>query len=207
MIRPTSARQTRAWSTPALVSIATRIGLAVGPDGRLDRQQVGVVVEVRFLLPAVGVERLAEVALGIKQADADQRDAQVAGALEVVAGQDAEAARVDRQALVEAELGREVGDRAGPEAAGVDRGPGPRVLEVFREAAEGVIDPRVEHDVGDPLEGVGRLEIRVEELDRVVVGLAPEVVGSSSRKRLMTLGCQVHQRFRASSLNFSTTFA
>ena len=40
-------------------------------------------------------------------------DAEVAGLLAVVAGQDAQAARVDRQRLVQAELGREVGDRPG----------------------------------------------------------------------------------------------
>ena len=40
--------------------------LAVRPDHTLDRQQVGVGVQVKFLLPAVGVERLAEVALVVQ---------------------------------------------------------------------------------------------------------------------------------------------
>ena len=60
-----------------------------------------------------GGEQLPEVAVAVEEADADDRDAEVAGGLEVVAGQDAEPARVLRQRLAEAELGREVGDRAG----------------------------------------------------------------------------------------------
>ena len=95
------------------MSIATTIGLAVASDGRLHRQLVDVGVEVLFVLPAVVVEALAEVALVVEQADADERDAQVAGALDVVAGEHAEAAGVDRQRLVQAELGREIGDGLG----------------------------------------------------------------------------------------------
>ena len=63
-------------------------------------------VDVVLLLPAVGVQALVEVALVVEQPDADQRHAQVRGALEVVAGQDAQAARVDGHATRQAELGR-----------------------------------------------------------------------------------------------------
>ena len=147
--------------------------LAVRPEHLLDRQQVGVGVEVVFLLPAVGVERLAEVALVVEQADADQGDAQVAGALQVVAGQDPEAPRVDRQALVQPELGREVRDRPRPEARGVDGAPGVVALEVLGQPPEGIVDPRVERHLGrTPLELLGRDPL--EEVDRVVVGHAPE---------------------------------
>ncbi len=45
----------------------------------------------------------------VQQADADQRQAQVAGGLEVIAGQDAEATRVDLHDLGDPELGGEVG--------------------------------------------------------------------------------------------------
>ena len=79
-----------------------------------ERQRHGVGVEGReaLLLPAVGVELLAEVALAVEEPDADERHAELAGRLEVVAGQHAEAARVLRQGLGDAELGREVGDLA-----------------------------------------------------------------------------------------------
>ena len=70
-----------------------------------DRQLVGVEDRVVLLLPAVPGERLAEVAVPVEQSHADQRDAQVAGRLEMVAGEDAEAAGVLRQGGGDAELG------------------------------------------------------------------------------------------------------
>ena len=50
--------------------------------------------------------------MAVEEADAHERHAEVAGRLEVVAGQHAEAAGVLRQRLGDAELGGEVGDRA-----------------------------------------------------------------------------------------------
>jgi hypothetical protein len=102
---------------------------AAGVPRRLDRQQIGVGLDVALLLPALRVERLVEVALVVQDADADQRDAQVAGALEVVAGQHPQAAGVDRQALVQPELHREVGHRPRPQARRVDR---PQLSVFFR---------------------------------------------------------------------------
>ena len=72
------------------------------PSGSSDR--------VGLLLPAVAATATAEVAGAVEQADADDRDAEVAGGLQVVAGEDAEAAGVLRQDRGDAELGREVGD-------------------------------------------------------------------------------------------------
>ena len=46
-----------------------------------------------------------EVALRVHEADADERHAEVAGLLAVVAGEHAETARVDRQRLMQRELG------------------------------------------------------------------------------------------------------
>ena len=88
-------------------------GLAVGGDGRLDRRVVPVQALVRFLLPAFRRHALVEVALRIHEADADERHAEVARLLAVIAGEHAEAAGVDRQRLVQRELRREVGDRPG----------------------------------------------------------------------------------------------
>ncbi len=100
-------------------------GLAVGqPEGDLrdgvvglaqqrERQAVGVEDGVGLLLPAVARERLPEVAVAVEQPDADDRDAEVARGLEVVAGQDAETAGVLRQHRRDAELRGEVADRAG----------------------------------------------------------------------------------------------
>jgi hypothetical protein len=72
---------------------------------------VDVVHGIAFELPAIFGELLGEVALPIRQADADQRNAEIRSGLQVVAGQHAQAAGVDRHALVQAELGGEIGDR------------------------------------------------------------------------------------------------
>ena len=76
-----------------------------------DRQPVRVEQRVALQLPALTGELLAEVAVLVEQADPDQRDAEVAGGLEVVTGQDAEATGVLRQHRGDAELRGEVGDR------------------------------------------------------------------------------------------------
>ena len=65
------------------------------------------------------IEMLPEIALVVEQADADQRNAEVGGALDVVAGEHAEAAGINRQRLVQAELGGEIGHRPRPQHAGV----------------------------------------------------------------------------------------
>ena len=73
-------------------------------------QSVGVEDGVGLLLPAVTVEALLEVAGLVEQADADDRDPEVGGGLEVVTGEDAQAAGVLRQHLGDAELRAEVAD-------------------------------------------------------------------------------------------------
>ena len=87
-----------------------------GPARRVldptEGQSAQVVVRVVVFLVAVGIDRLAEVALAIEQPDADRGQGHVAGCLHVVAGEDPEPARVDPERFVEAVFGAEVGDRA-----------------------------------------------------------------------------------------------
>ena len=110
--RPTWATQTatdRSRPGSSTVTVSGRPDASwTRPSGSRRQVVVGVVV----LLVAVGIDRLAEVALAIEQPDADRRQGHVAGRLHVVAGEDAEAARVDAERFVEAVLGAEVGDRA-----------------------------------------------------------------------------------------------
>ena len=147
--------------------------LARRVDRFLDGQEVAIRLEVSLLLPPIRVQGLPEIPLVVQQADAHQGDAQVARTLEVVARQDAQPAGIDGQALVEPELGGEVGDGAGSQAGGVRGAPTVGVLEVVVQAAEGVVDPRVEgHLGGAALELLGG--DLLEELDRVVVGRPPE---------------------------------
>ncbi len=76
---------------------------------RLDRQIGELRVVVVGALASLGIDRLDEVALAIERAHRDERQLEVARRLAMVAGEDAEAARIERQALVHAELGAEVG--------------------------------------------------------------------------------------------------
>src|SRR5262249_33435954 len=75
--------------------VARRIGS--GRGGHLSK----VELVVDRLLLAVALEALAEIALRIKEADADEGQSQVAGLLAVVAGENAEAAGIDGERLVE----------------------------------------------------------------------------------------------------------
>ena len=60
-------------------------------------QVIEVILRVKLLLPAIGIEILAKIALAIEQADCYERQAEVAGCFEVIAREDAETAAVDRQ--------------------------------------------------------------------------------------------------------------
>ena len=110
--RGRAARATPATSTVRLPSgTATTHGWPSGVVRALDRRVGPVELLVDFLLPAFRRDALAEVALRIHEADADERHAEVAGFLAVIAGEHAEAAGVDRQRLVQRELRGEVRDR------------------------------------------------------------------------------------------------
>ena len=82
----------------------------VRPAHERRRDGMEVVVFVGFLLPACGIQVLAEVALLIEQADADQGHAQIAGGFQVVSGKDAEAAGEYGDAFGQAEFRGEIGD-------------------------------------------------------------------------------------------------
>ena len=79
-----------------------------GLAGDADRLRIDRLVVLG--LASFGIDPLPEVAAAVEQADADERHPELRRGLEVVAGEDAEAARVDRQPLVQAELHAEVGD-------------------------------------------------------------------------------------------------
>ena len=115
---------------------------------------------------------MAEVALPVEQTDANERNIQIGRALDVIAGEDAEAARIDRKRLVQAELGREVPDRAGTQHAsvrGAPRGVGRKVLAL---AAIGVVDPAVQCELAGPLMERGEWYLR-QERNRIVLEFSP----------------------------------
>ena len=89
----------------------------VAGAGATHRQLRRIEIRLGMLLVAIGVDLLAEVAPAIEEADAHERNRGIRCGLAVVAGQDAEAARVELHRFVDAELGAEVGDRAGQRRA------------------------------------------------------------------------------------------
>ena len=118
--RPTLATQIRADSSaPPGMLIVTSARDAVGLVQQRQRELVGVEDRVGLLLPALAGQRLLEVAVPVHQPDAHQRDAEVAGRLQVVAGEDAETAGVLREDGGDAVLRGEVGDRARRVGAGL----------------------------------------------------------------------------------------
>ena len=150
-----------------------RRAAAVGLAEHGQRQLVGVEDGVALLLPAVAVERLLEVAVAVEQAHAHQRDAEVGGRLEVVAGEDAEAAGVLRQHRGDAELGREVRDGARGVVAGLAGVPpvlGEVALQVGVRGAEARAEVAVLDQLVEPLAAHG-----TEEAHRVALDLAPQL--------------------------------
>src|SRR6185503_7065581 len=128
---------------------------------------------------ALAVDRLVEVALAVEQAHGDERDRHVARGLAVVAGEDAEAAGVDRQALMETEFGAEVGDQlalAQPRSAvpgahaavvGVVGGKGAVVVVEEDRVVGGLLEPALVHAaqerLGVVLDGVPQAGVEAGE--------------------------------------------
>ena len=94
-------------------------GSPLAPMAGCMGQLIDVGLEILFVLPALLVEALQEIALVVEQADADERNAEIGGALDVVAREHAQAAGVDGQRFVQSEFGGEVGDRARTQHAGM----------------------------------------------------------------------------------------
>ena len=155
-------------------------------------------IQVVLVLPPGVIEALAEVALVVAQPDADQRHAEIGCRLDVIAGQDAEAARVDRQRLVQAEFGREVRDRPGAEDAGMPAAPRVARAEILLHAPVGVVDAAVQCQLRRALLQV--LDRHLFEQGDRVVAMSRHETGSSSRKRAVVSASQLHHRFSDSAL-------
>jgi len=80
------------------------VGVAHGLDGK--------VIEIQFriglLLPAVGGEILLEISVAVEQADSDEWEGNFAGAFEMIAGENSQAAGIDGQGFVNSEFGRKI---------------------------------------------------------------------------------------------------
>ena len=166
----------------------------VGLVEQRERELVGVEDRVGLLLPALAGERLLEVAHPVEQAHADQRDAEVGGRLEVVAGEDAEAAGVLREHGGDAELRREVRDGAGRVGAALALVP-LVARQVAVEVAAGGLEPVEEAAVGGQL-----VEPPASTAPSSRTGSWPvdsHSSGSTAAKTSWVGGCQDHRRLPA----------
>ena len=140
-----------------------------------------VVDRVAFLLPAVGREVLAEIALLVAQADADQGHAEVAGRLEVVAGEDAKPPGIHGQAGADAVFQAEIGHDGLAVAVGKGNRGG-LARQVGRKRLAQVAYPLHEEVVlGQGLQGL--LGQAVEEAHRVAGALPPQFAVDLGKKR------------------------
>ena len=181
--------------------------LAVVAGDERGGEPLGVGVDPVLVLPAAGVDALAEVALAVHQPDRDERERTVGGLLEDVARERAEAAGVDRQRAMDAELRAEVGDRV------LRRGRrlGERALEVGahrrldrggaleqRTVARGALE-RLRADLAEQPDGVLPAPVPAHRIDRgEQVGAAgrpgPAVVVGEARERCERLRHPGRQR-------------
>ena len=128
-----------------------------------------VELRVLLLLRAVGRERLLEVPLAVEKPHPDHRHAQVARRLQMVPGQDPQAARVLRQDLGQAELGRQVGDLAWCPGQAVVPG---RAFQEALEPPPGRVQQAVDLGVGRRLCQAFPVQ-RVDDRERVAAGARP----------------------------------
>ena len=146
--------------------------IAVLVERRFQGDILDLRVDVLFLLPPLGVEILTEITLIVEQADRHQRNPQAAGAFDVVAGQNPQTARIDRNRLVETKLQREIGDRLRTEDPDVLLGPDRAGRHILDHAAIRLVDPGVQGQlVGAGLQPFGG-EL-FQKGDRVVAQLTP----------------------------------
>ena len=150
------------------------------------RQLPGVVVREISLLGPRFVDDLTKIALLVEKPDADDRQAELARGLELIAGHVAQSPGIDRQGLAEHELHAEVGDGGQSGAGVVPLEPGRRVrLTAFvaQQAGDRLVKAGVGHGSAEPVPRhglqddpgtVGPLpEPRVELLPDLVGGMVP----------------------------------
>jgi len=148
-------------------------GIAFRPPHRLERRRVNVEPLLGILLPSIEPQSLVGVSLGVEQADADERNAQVRRRLTLVPGEDPEASGIDWNRGVQPEFGAEVRDRPLDEL-GMRRGePGAGGACFARgRGGDDVVEPQKLR-----VRRAGREPFRrhpPQQLDGIVLGPAPQ---------------------------------
>ena len=115
----------------------------------------------------------------------------------MIAGQHSQAAGINGHRFVQAELGGKIRDGLRPQHAGMTSAPSAVGLEVFLQAAVGVVDAAVQHHLGGAAFQLGQRNLR-QQGNGIVVQLRQRT-GSRSRNRLTESWSQLHHRLRASA--------
>src|ERR1700674_2577802 len=145
---------------------------AICPDGSFHSKLADIGLEILFVLPAIAIEALAEISLTIKQAHANQRDPEIGGALDVIAGQNSKSPGIHRKRFVHAKFGGEISHGTGSQHTRVARTPGSLRFFVLTQAAIGVVDPAVQDKFRSARFEFGE-RILVQQRDRTVIELTP----------------------------------
>ena len=112
--RPTCATRIRAVNCAESGSDScTRTGSPTASVKQVQRQTLRIQRRVGLVLPALVGQRLPEIPGAVVEPDRDQRHPQIGCGLQVVTGEDPQAAGVVGQHLGDAEFHREVRDRRG----------------------------------------------------------------------------------------------
>jgi hypothetical protein len=125
------------------------------------------------VLPPLGIDTLMEIALRIHEAKSYERDAQIAGLLTMVSGQDTEPTAINRDRIMKPELGREISNhtflcvRIAVGIPGILRGD--VFIEQFQHGEILADEGRVLAERDEPF----RFEF-VKQLDGIVMTEAPE---------------------------------
>ena len=141
-------------------------------NGQFHGELVDVGLQVLFLLPAVLVQALQEVALPVEQADADEGNAQVGCTLDVVSGEHAQAAGINGQRFVQTKLRGKIGNRAGPEHPGIHGAPGAVCPQIFLLAAIDIVDAAMQTEFGGAAFDFSQGHL-VEQRDGILIELPP----------------------------------
>ena len=187
MLRPTASFQTRAAIGPPRVSMVTRTGSPPAVFARSVGSTVLSTSRYSSCWRPSRSSRCRKYPSSYRSPTPTSGQPQIGGRLDVIAREDAEAARVDRQRLVQAELGGEVRDGPRPEHARMAHAPRLRGREVLLHAPVRVVDPAVQAQLRDPrFQPLGREPL--QQGDRVVRERAPlpriEIAEQAGRLRV-----------------------
>ena len=146
--------------------------LAFGVQHRLDGQVLRVKQCVVLRLPIILIDRLLKITFAVKQADADEAKAQIAGRFCVIARQDSQTSGGNRQTFMEAELGAEVGHRTRQQRWRMLSAPGILLIKICLEIPQDIAHPLSELMVLQPHPEfvIGNF---MENGDRIVIEILP----------------------------------